>query len=428
MTLAVLLGTMLGLAALGVPLVFALLGASLTTLLLFRPGVPLEVMPQFFVGGMDNFALLAIALFFLAGELMGASGVTERILGFARAMVGHIRGGLAQVAIVSSFVMAGISGSAVADAAAVGSVLIRSMRRAGYPAGFAAALIETASILGPIIPPSIPMIVYAVLAGASVGSMFLAGIVPGVLIALGLGLVAYWRAGHQALPREPRATLPTRLRETGRASAALLAPVIIVGGIRGGAFTATEAGGIAALYVLLIGVLVYRGLSLGGLWRALVQAAQGTASVLVILGASSIFAWIIADQGVSRAFAAAITGLDASRPVVLLLLNLLFFAIGMFLDPIAALIILVPILLPLVQSLGIDLVQFGVITVLNLMIGLCTPPVGYLIYMTATMAEVSPTTVIRESLPFLGVLIAVLLLVTYVPAVTLALPGIVTGR
>lgn len=428
MTLAVLIGVMLGLAALGVPLVFALLGASLTTLLLFRPGVPLEVMPQFFVGGMDNFALLAIALFFLAGELMGAAGVTERILSFARTMVGHIRGGLAQVGIVSSFVMAGISGSAVADAAAVGSVLIRSMRRAGYPAGFAAALIETASILGPIIPPSIPMIVYAVLAGASVGSMFLAGIVPGVLIALGLGVVAYWRAGQLALPREPRATLAVRLRETGRASAALLAPVIIVGGIRGGAFTATEAGGIAALYVLLIGVLVYRGLTPAGLWRALVQAAQGTASVLVILGASSIFAWIIADQGVSRAFAAAITGLDASRPVVLLLLNLLFFAIGMFLDPIAALIILVPIFLPLVQGLGVDLVQFGVITVLNLMIGLCTPPVGYLIYMTASMAEVSPTTVIRESLPFLAVLIAVLLLVTYVPAVTLALPGIVTGR
>lgn len=428
MTLAVLLGTMLALAALGVPLVFALLGASLATLLLFRPGVPLEVMPQFFVGGMDNFALLAIALFFLAGELMGASGVTERILGFARAMVGHIRGGLAQVGIVSSFVMAGISGSAVADAAAVGSVLIRSMRRAGYPPGFAAALIETASILGPIIPPSIPMIVYAVLAGASVGSMFLAGILPGVLIALGLGLIAYWRAGQLALPREPRATLPTRLRETGRASAALLAPVIIVGGIRGGAFTATEAGGIAALYVLLIGVLVYRGLNIGGLWRALVRAAEGTASVLVILGASSIFAWIIADQGVSRAFAAAITRLDASRPVVLLLLNLLFFAIGMFLDPIAALIILVPIFLPLVQGLGIDLVQFGVITVLNLMIGLCTPPVGYLIYMTASMADVPPATVIRESLPFLAVLIAVLLLVTYVPAVTLVLPGIVTGR
>ncbi|GIX08810.1 TRAP transporter large permease [Elioraea sp.] len=428
MTLAVLLGTMLGLAMLGVPLVFALLAASLVSLLLFRPGVPLEVVPQFFVGGMDNFALLAIALFFLAGELMGAAGVTTRILDFARAMVGHIRGGLAQVGIVASFVMAGISGSAVADAAAVGSVLIRSMRQAGYPAPFAAALIETASILGPIIPPSIPMIVYAVLAGVSVGSMFLAGIVPGVLIALGLGLVAHRRAGRLALPREPRADAATRLGETARASAALLAPVIIVGGIRGGAFTATEAGGIAALYVMLIGTLVYRGLTPAGFWHALVQAARGTASVLVILGASSIFAWIIADQGVSRAFAAAIAALEAPPAAVLLLLNLLFFAIGMFLDPIAALIILVPIFLPMVQALGIDLVQFGVMTVLNLMIGLCTPPVGYLIYLTATMAEASPGAVIRASLPFLAVLVAVLLLVTYVPAVTLWLPAAVTGR
>lgn len=428
MTLAVLLGTMLALAGLGVPLVFALLAASLAGLLLFRPGVPLEVVPQFFVNGMDNFALLAIALFFLAGELMGAAGVTARILAFARAMVGHIRGGLAQVGIVASFVMAGISGSAVADAAAVGSVLIRSMREAGYPPAFAAALIETASILGPIIPPSIPMIVYAVLAGVSVGSMFLAGIVPGLSIALGLGLVTSWRAGRLALPREGRADAATRLRETGRASAALLAPVIIVGGIRGGAFTATEAGGIAALYVLAIGFLVYRGLTPGAVGHALVQAARGTASVLVILGASSIFAWIIADQGVSRAVAAAIAGLDAPPALVQLLLNLLFFAIGMFLDPIAALIILVPIFLPMVQGLGIDLVQFGVMAVLNLMIGLCTPPVGYLIYMTATMADAPPAAVIGESLPFLAVLVVVLLLVTYVPAVTLALPALVTGR
>lgn len=428
MTLAVLIGGMLGLAALGVPLVFALLGASLLALLLFRPGLPLEVMPQFFVGGIDNFALLAIALFFLAGELMAAAGVTLRILGFARAMVGHIRGGLAQVGIVSSFVMAGISGSAVADAAAVGAVLIGAMRRAGYPAAFAAALIETASILGPIIPPSIPMIVYAVLAGASVGSMFLAGIVPGLLIALGLGGAAYWRAGGLGLPREPRADRAQRLGETGRAAAALLAPVIIVGGIRGGAFTATEAGAVAALYVLLIGLVVYRGLTAAGVWGALVRAAHGTASVLVILGASSIFAWIIADQGVSRAFAAAIMALEAPRGIVLLLLNLLFFAIGMFLDPIAALIILVPIFLPLVQGLGIDLIHFGMIAVLNLMIGLCTPPVGYLIYLTAGMAEVSPAAVIRESLPFLAVLVAVLLVVTYVPAVALALPALLKGR
>jgi tripartite ATP-independent transporter DctM subunit len=377
---------------------------------------------------MENFALLAIALFFLAGELMTAAGITDRILGFARALVGHIRGGLAQVGILASFIMAGVSGSAVADAAAIGSVLIRSMKRAGYPAGYSAALVETASILGPIIPPSIPMIVYAVLASASVGAMFLAGIIPGILIALGLSAVSWLRAVQLDLPRSPRADRATVVRESGRAVLALLAPVIIIGGIRGGVFTATEAGAIAALYVLLLGVLVYRGLTPRIIASSLVRAAHGTGAVLVILGASSIFAGIIADQGVSRDFATFITSLDWPPWAVLLLINALFFAVGMFLDPLAGLIILVPIFLPLVEGLGMDTVQFGVMIVLNLMIGLCTPPVGYLIYMTATLGEVSPTEVSRQSLPFIGVLVAVLLIVTYVPAVTLWLPGAVAGR
>lgn len=428
MSLALLLGSMLGLAALGIPLVFALLASSLLTILVFSPDLPLEVVPQIFVQGMDSFALLAIALFFLAGELMGASGVTTRILDFARSLVGHLRGGLAQVGILASLVMAGVSGSAVADAAAIGSVLIRSMRQVGYPAGFAAALVMTASILGPIIPPSIPMIIYAVLAGTSVGAMFLAGILPGLMIAIGLGIVAYWRVGAYGLPPEPRATGTEIRRATSRAVLALLAPVIIVGGIRGGIFTATEAGAIAVVYILAISTFVFKGLSTRGLGEVLVRAAHGTSAVLVILGASSIFAWIIADQGISRAFADMITGLGAPAWLVLLLINILFLAVGMFLDPLAALIIMVPIFLPLIQSIGMDTVQFGVMAVLNLMIGLCTPPVGYLIYMTATMGEVRPTEVVRQSLPFIGVLLVVLLLVTYVPALTLLLPNLVAGR
>ncbi len=428
MTLVLLLGTMLVLAGLGVPLVFSLLSASLVTILVMRPELPLALIPQLFVQGMDNFALLAIALFFLAGELMTAAGVTERILNFARALVGHMRGGLAQVGIFSSLVMAGVSGSAVADAAAVGSVLIRAMKKAGYPAAFSAALIMCASILGPIIPPSIPMIIYAVLASASVGAMFLAGIIPGLLIALGLGVVAWLRAGPLDLPREPKADRPQILRATGRASLALLAPIIIVGGIRGGVFTATEAGAIAAVYVAFIGGFVFRELKVSAFGNALIRAAQGTASVLVILGASSIFAWIIADQGISRQFAAAISGLGAPDWLLLLLINLLFLAVGMFLDPLAALIILVPIFLPLVQTIGMDTIQFGVMIVLNLMIGMCTPPVGYLIYMTATMGDVAPTKVVRHSLPFIAVLLGVLALVTYVPSVTLWLPRLVSGQ
>lgn len=427
MTLALLLGSMLGLALIGVPLVFALLAASLLTLLVTRPGLPLEVVPQFFIQGMDSFPLLAIALFFLAGELMVSSGVTRRILAFAQAIVGHLRGGLAQVGIVASFVMAGVSGSAVADAAAVGSVLIRSMKQAGYPAGFSAAVVETASILGPIIPPSIPMIIYAVLAGVSVGGMFLAGVVPGILIALGLGLVAYLRAGQLDLPRTKRTDRATALRETGSAFFALLAPVIIVGGIRGGIFTPTEAGAVAALYVLAIGAVIYRGLDVANVASSLVRAAHGTASVLVVLGASSIFAWIIADQGITRDFASLITGLGAPPWLLILLFNLLFLAVGMFLDPIAALIILVPIMIPLLPELALHPIQFGVMIVLNLMIGMCTPPVGYLIFITSGIGEVPAGQVVRQSLPFLAVLIAVLALVSYIPAITLTLPRLVSG-
>jgi tripartite ATP-independent transporter DctM subunit len=428
MTLALLLGPLLLLSLVGVPLVFALLASSLLTLLITSPGMPLEVVPQLFVQGMDNFPLLAIALFFLAGELMVACGITERLLSFAQALVGHLRSGLAQVGIIASFLMAGVSGSAVADAAAVGSVLIRSMKNAGYPAGFAAAVVETASILGPIIPPSIPMIIYAVLSGTSVGAMFMAGIIPGILIALGLAVVARYRCKNLGITTLPRASRHKVLAETGRASFALLAPVIIVGGIRGGIFTPTEAGAIAAVYVLFIGLFVYRGVALSSIFQSLVRAAHGTASVMVVLGASSIFAWIIADQGISRQFAGMIGDLGAPPWVLVLLFNVLYLAVGMFLDPIAALIILVPIMMPLLPKLGQDPIQFGVMIVLNLMIGLCTPPVGYLIFITSNIGNVSTTDVIRQSIPFIGVLLLVLLLVAYVPAITLLLPSILTGH
>lgn len=428
MALALLLGVMLALTALGIPLVFSLLGASVFTLFVIRPELPLTVVPQLFIGGIDSFVLLAIALFFLAGELMTAGGVVDRILTFARALAGHVRGGLGQVSVVSSVVMAGVSGSAVADAAAVGPLLIRSMKREGYPAAYSAALIETASTLGPIIPPSIPMIIYAVTANVSVGAMFMAGILPGLLIAIGLSVIVYLSARRMNLPRSERAAGREVLSATVRAALALLAPVIIVGGIRGGIFTPTEAGAIAVVYVLLIGVLAYRALSLSAIYDALVRAAHATGTVLVILGASSIFAWIIADQRIGQELAETIRGLDLQPWMLLLVLNLIFFAVGMFLDPLPALVILVPVFLPMVKAIGMDPVHFGVMLVLNLVIGLCTPPVGALIYLTASIGNVSPTAVVRASLPFLAMLICVLLLVTYVPAVSLTLPQLIAGR
>lgn len=428
MSLLLLIGLMIGLAIAGIPLVFALLASSIVTLMITRPELPLEVVPQLFTQGIDSFALIAIVLFFLAGELMSAGGVTERILAFARALVGHLRGGLAQVGIFASVIMSGISGSAVADAAAIGPLLIRSMKSAGYPAGFSAALMGSASILAPILPPSIPLIIYAVISGSSVGAMFLAGVVPGILIAICLSVVAYVRAGQLDLPREPRATGQQVRSASARAVFALLAPVMIVVGIRGGIFTVTEAAAVIVLYVLVISILVFRGLKLADIGHSLVRAAHGTASVMVILGASSIFAWIIADQGAGRAFATYFQMLGAPDWSMLLLVNALFLVVGMFLDPLAALIILVPIFLPLVTDLGMDSVQFGVMIVLNLMIGLMTPPVGFLIYMTASMGDVSPSAVIRQSAPFVGALLLVLAVVTYIPAVTLWLPSLVSGN
>ena len=428
MALALLMGVMLALTAIGIPLVFSLLGASVFTLFVIRPELPLTVVAQLFIGGIDSFVLLAIALFFLAGELMTASGVVDRILAFARSLVGHRRGGLGQVGVISSVVMAGVSGSAVADAAAVGPLLIRSMKQEGYPAAYSAALVGTASTLGPIIPPSIPMIVYAVIANASVGAMFMAGIVPGLLMATGLAIVVHITAVRMNLPRSARATRGAMLTATLRALLALLAPVIIVGGIRGGVFTPTEAGAIAAFYVLLIGVVAYRALPLRAIVDALVKAAHGTSTVLVILGASSIFAWIIADQRIGQELAATIQALELQPWMLLLALNLIFFAVGMFLDPLPALVILVPVFLPVVVSIGMDPVHFGVMIVLNLVIGLCTPPVGALIYLTASMGNVSPAAVVRASLPFLAMLVFILMLVTYVPAVTLGLGALIGGR
>ncbi|HEX6145119.1 MAG TPA: TRAP transporter large permease [Geminicoccaceae bacterium] len=424
MEVLTLLGTMVALAAIGLPLVFAILAACLATLLIFRPGLPLEVLPQLFVNGMDRPVLLAIVFFFLAGELMNRGGITRRIIDFASALVGHVRGGLGQVNVVSSIFFSGITGSAVADTAAIGTVMIPSMVRKGYAPGFAAAVTQTSSVIGPIIPPSIPMIVYAVMAEVSVGQMFLGGILPGLVIGAVLMLVVLLISVRRGYPVERRASAGDVVRTGLDAAVALGTPLIIVGGILGGVFTATEAGAVAVLYSLLAGALFYRELDLPGLWAAIVRAAEGTATVLVILGASSIFAWIVADLRVHQAAASLLFALGREPWLVLLAINLLVLVVGLFMDPLAALVILVPILLPAAAEIGVDPVHFGVMIVINLMIGLTTPPVGYLIYLSADIAEVPPEVVIRESLPFLGALLVALGICAYVPAVTLALPSL----
>jgi TRAP-type transport system large permease protein len=420
-TVAILLGTMLLLAALGLPLVFALLTASVVGILSYRPHLPLEIVAQFFKTGMEHYALLAVAFFFFVGELMNAGGITKRIVDFANSLVGHIRGGLAHVNIMSSMLFAGISGSAVADTAAIGSVLIPAMKRQGYSGGFSAAVTQTSSVVGPIIPPSIPMIVFAVLAEVSIGKMFVAGIAPGVVIGVSLMAIAWVISRRRGYPKGPPISLELVGQTFLRAILALFAPILIVGGVLGGVFTATEAGAVAVFYCLVVGMFFLRELTVADCWRALIRSAYGTASVLVILGAASVFAWIIADLRVSEQVAALMFRISGEPWAFLLMLNVFLLIVGLFLDPLPGLIIMVPIFFPIAVDLGIDPTHFGVVVVLNLLIGLCTPPIGFLIYMTASIADTKAEIVIRETLPFLAVLIAVLLLITYIPAIPLTL-------
>jgi len=425
---AVLIGGMILLSLFGVPLVFGILGVTFAAVVLFRPDIPWEFFAQTFVSGLDHYSLMAIAFFFLAGELMNYGGITQRLVDFANSLVGHIRGGLAHVTVVSSMFMAGISGSAVADAAAVGSVLIPSMKRAGYTSAFSAAVTETASVIGPIIPPSIPMIVYAILAEVSVGKMFLGGVFPGILVGFSLMGIIYILSVKRGYPRGEKPTLARVGRTAWQAFFPLIAPIVIVGGILGGIFTATEAGAVACFYALIVGGLIFRQLTFKNIWEALLRSAHGTAKVMIIIGSCTVFAWVVADLRISEKAANLIFSISREPWAVLLMLTIFLFIVGLFLDPTPSLIILVPILLPITKQLGIDPVHFGVLMVINLLIGLCTPPVGFLIYLTASIADVGSEDVVRESIPFIIVLVVVLLVCTYMPSLVMALPNYFYGR
>ncbi|WP_299407050.1 TRAP transporter large permease [uncultured Roseobacter sp.] len=427
MTLLVLLGTMIGLSLLGVHLVFAILLSSTLALLIYRDYVPLEIIAQLFLSGIDNFLLLAVGFFFLAGELMNRGGVTRRIVDFAEACVGHIRGGLGHVNVASSVFFSGISGSAVADTAAIGSVMVPAMEKAGFSRGFAAAVTQCSSVIGPIIPPSIPMIVYAVLAQQSVGKMFLAGILPGLLVAICLMVMVYVVAMRRGYPAGRWQGFSAILRAGASALVALATPVIIVGGILGGVMTATEAGAVAVTYAFVIGKFWFRELTWTACGEALVAAAKGSATVLVIVGASSVFAWIVADLKVSTTAAEFIFSISDDPFWVLVMAMIFVLLIGLFMDPLAGLVVTVPVLLPIMQDIGVDPIHFGVLIVLNLMIGLTTPPVGYLIYLSAYIAREKPEVVIRESLPFLAALFAALILCLCFPALVLTLPQLYSG-
>ena len=368
-----------------------------------------------------SFPLLAVPLFVLAGALMNTGGISQRLVNLVSAMVGFVRGGLAIVNIGVNMFFAEISGSAVADVAAVGSVLIPSMKRRGYSGEFAAAVTSSAGSLAIIIPPSIPMILYAAIADTSVLKLFLSGVVPGVLGGFGLMAVSYYYAVKYNLPREAAFSLQrlwTALREAGWA---LLLPVIILGGIFGGVVTATEGAGLAVLAALLVSGVIYRDLNLRQLYRAAVDGVLQTATVMLLVAASAVLGLYLTKIQLPQELALAITQMTHEKWLVLLFLNLFLLVIGMFLHSAAAIILVVPIVLPLVQAVGIDLVHFGIIVTLNLAIGQQTPPVASVLATSCSIAKTDMWRTTKVNLPFIAVLLTVLALVTYVPVVALGL-------
>jgi tripartite ATP-independent transporter DctM subunit len=420
-TLLLMVAGLVLLILLNVPIAVALgLVATIAMLVTTGPHI-LPNVALVMYDGATNFPLLAIPLFILAGAIMNASGISRRLVAFASALFGFVRGGLAMVTIGASLFFAEISGSAVADVAALGSILIPAMRRRGYPRAFAAAVTSSAATLAIIIPPSIPMILYAVMADTSVVQLFVAGIVPGLLGGLGLMAMAWWYARRHGLPVEESFDLCRVWHAFRDAFWALTLPLIILGGIFGGIVTATEGAGLAVLAALGIGFFIYRELDLAKLIEATIDGVVQTAVVMLLVAASALLGVYLTEQRLPQQLASAILALTDNPWAVLALLNLFFLVIGLFLHSAAAIILVVPIVMPLVRQVGIDPVHFGLVVTLNLGIGQQTPPVASVLATACSVAKADIWEVTRANLRFIGVLLVVLLLCTYVPAIPLAL-------
>lgn len=422
MIVALMFGLFTALLAFGVPIAFAM-GLSAVAVLVLDGGVPLLVLPQRFFSSLDSFPLLAIPLYIFAGNLMNYGGITSAIVGFSRSLVGHIRGGLGQVNIMTSVLFSGISGSASADVAAVGGMMIPAMKKEGYKPEWAVVITAASAILGPIIPPSLLMVIYGAMTGLSIGTLFLAGIVPGLFLAMIMMALVYWKADEIGAPRHLRVSLGETGKVFLKAAPAMVMPVIIVGGIQSGLFTPTEAGIVAVAYGLGFGLLSHR-LNVKNTYRFALQSVVTSASILIILGSAALFSWIIAREGVPAALATWLSSMTSEPAIVLLLIVLVLILVGMFIETISALILMVPILTPIAQTFGFDMIHFSVVVIIALLLGSLTPPVALIVLLGCKIAEVDYMKTMRPLVPFFMVLVIGLLCIMYLPLLTLGLPGL----
>ncbi len=408
---------------LGMPVAVALGLSSLITILLFAQDSLASLALKLFETS-EHYTLLAIPFFILGGAFMTTGGVAKRMIRFANACIGHLRGGLALASVLACMLFAAVSGSSPATVVAVGSIVIAGMVRAGYPLPFAAGVICNAGTLGILIPPSIVMVVYGAATETSVGKLFMAGVIPGILLGLMLMVAIYVRARMIGLPKQPRAPLGEILKSGRDSLWGLLLVIIILGGIYGGVFTPTEAAAVAAVYAFFIAVFVYRDIGLAKVPHVLLEAGRVTVMLMFIVANALLFAHVLTTERIPQAIAETIIGWGMPAWQFLVVVNILLLVAGMFMEPTGIILILAPILFPIATQLGIDPVHLGIIMVVNLEIGMITPPIGLNLFVTAGITKMSIMEVVRAALPWTMVLLVFLVIVTYVPAITLLLPGL----
>ncbi|MEA5136179.1 MAG: TRAP transporter large permease [Candidatus Fimivivens sp.] len=408
----------------GVPICFSLGFVSLGGVL--ASGFPPLIVVQRMFTGADSIALIAIPLFMLAGELMFQGGMSKRLVNFADTLLGHFPSGLAMVSILACMFFAAITGSAIAATAAIGGIMIPLMKEKGYENTFSAPLLACGGSIGPIIPPSIPLLIYGVMANVSVGKLFIGGFIPGILMGVGLMIYSYIVGKKRNYTgRDTRASLKEILASAKDALLALLMPVIIIGGIMSGKFTATESGAIAVFYAMVVGIFVYKELKVKQMFSVLVNCAKSTGQVLIVVAFASLFTWIITVNQIPQQISAYLSDSIHSKIVLLLVINVILLIAGTFIDTTSALVIFAPLFIPLVQGFGVDLIHFGLIMAVNLTIGMCTPPLGVCLFVSGSIAKISLKQQMRDLLPMIAVLIVVLLIVTYFPQTVLFLPNLI---